>query len=131
MISACLRTVLMPSGRTSHSGRRSTNQRNVIAKALPVHFNQALTMAVFLRLHILKHFRRCGISLAQPFGEIAVDPPVFFFQLDRQRQNFLLAEILESLLGHDSCSLSLPTESIIISGRRQFLSTTPTPQLLT
>src|SRR5580698_10559017 len=75
-------------------------------------------MPVFLCLHVLEHFRGGGIGVAQPFGEIAVHPTVFFFQLDCQRQNILLAEILESLLGHDCCSLSVRSESIIISGPR-------------
>ena len=101
MISTCLRTALIPSGRTSHTGRRSMNpftscrriKRNVIAESLLVHLDQALAVARFLGLHFLEDLRRSRIALPQSFGEVAVNAAVLFFELNGECENFPLASV--------------------------------------
>ncbi len=79
----------------------AANQRNVIAEALLVEVDQALAMPGLFGLHVLEHFRGGGVGVAQTVGEVAVHAGVLFFELDREREDLLLAEIFEAFLGHD------------------------------
>ncbi len=52
-------------------------------------------MTILLSAHPLQNLRRRGIVRLHGFSEIVVNPAVFLFQRDRQRQEFLLIEAFE------------------------------------
>src|SRR5260221_2803294 len=59
---------------------------------------QPVPVSDLLYSHLLKHIRRRRIALPQSVRELAVNPSVFFFVLNRQRQYFAFRQILEFLL---------------------------------
>jgi hypothetical protein len=80
-----------------------TDQRDVLAEFLAIEIEQRLPMLRFLRLHLLEHLGGSWVRLAKPIGKITVNAPIFFLEKYRQRQNFALSEIFETLLGHRGC----------------------------
>src|SRR5882724_10701136 len=54
-------------------------------------------MRRFFLAHLFEHLRRRRIRFAQLVREFAENPSIFFFVLNRQRQDFALAQILEFL----------------------------------
>src|SRR5438045_2756086 len=75
------------------------NERDVLAKTLPVELDQAGAMAGLFFDHVLEEFRGGGVLAAQPVGEVAVDASVLLFERDSQREDLALRQIFE-LFGH-------------------------------
>src|SRR5579859_5232070 len=73
-----------------------TNQWDVFAEALAVSLNQPATVFGLFRAHLIQHFCRGGVCLAQPLGEVAEDASVFLFQGNCQSEDFPLGEVSES-----------------------------------
>ena len=67
----------------------------VPAEALAVEVDQGAAMLVLLRGHVVKEARGGGIVGAQVLGEVGVDAPVLLLAGHRQRQELLLAQIVE------------------------------------
>ena len=85
----------------------------MIAELLLVKFEEPMPMLRLLLPHSFEHLGRSGIILPQSFGEIGVDTCVFFFQLNRKRQNFALAEALKvshPFLGSTSAAIKTSIE---------------------
>ena len=74
------------------------DQRDVLAEPLAEQLDQHPAMAALLLGHGVEHLGRGRVGVAQPFGEIAVDPPVLLLERDRQRQDLALAELGKPLL---------------------------------
>lgn len=91
------------------------DQRDVFAELLTKERNQPVPMAVLLRPHFSKCVGRRWIIGLKPFSEVIVDRRVFFLEGNGQRQDFPLAEALESshvhlLFSLEPCSPpALPT----------------------
>src|SRR5882724_6875659 len=64
-------------------------------------------MRRFFLAHLFEHLRRRRIRFAQLVRKFAENPSIFFFVLNRQRQDFTLAQILE-FLQHSSPLRVLP-----------------------
>ena len=75
----------------------AADQRDMVAKPLLVYVDQSAAMSVLLLLHLLEHFGRGRIALAQAIHEVAVDAAVFLLQRNGQRQDFLLGQFFEIL----------------------------------
>ena len=73
----------------------AADQGNVLAELPLVKLEQSMAVARLLLAHAFEHLGRSGIILPQSFGKIGVNTRVFLFQLNRQRQNFLLGEALK------------------------------------
>src|ERR1700693_61460 len=54
----------------------------------------------FFFAHFFKHLRGGGIGITQAFGELPVNPAIFFFGSNGQGQNFLFGQISELFLCH-------------------------------
>src|SRR6267143_2026703 len=80
-----------------------SNQRNVISKTLPEHGKQAVAVPHFFLAHFFEHFRRRWILVPQRIRKFSVNPAVFLFRGDRNRQNLFFRQILE-LFQHRSPS---------------------------
>ncbi len=65
--------------------------RDVIAKAMLKHGQQAVAMHGFFGTHLFKHCRGGRIGLAEGVSEFAVDSPVLLFVGDRQGQNLFFS----------------------------------------
>ena len=77
----------------------AADQRQEIAEFLAVQIEQHVVMADLLLRHLVVHFRRVGIGLAQRVGEGAVDAAVVVFVRDGERQHFLLAQFGKAFHG--------------------------------
>ena len=73
------------------------NQRNVFSEFLPIQLDQPPPVPGLFYPHAVKNGRGCGEVLTQAFDEIGVHPLVFFFQRNRQRQNFLFGKSVKVL----------------------------------
>src|SRR5208283_1260219 len=80
----------------------AADQRDMLAKALAVRFDQGAAMPGLLLLHFVKHLGRGGIGFAQSIGKIPVDARVLFLESNRKGKDFLLGEIFE-FSRHDIC----------------------------
>jgi hypothetical protein len=89
----------------------AADQQNVDAESLPVHVDEHLPVARFLGLHLIKRFCRRRVTFPQSVGEIAVNAAVFLFQLNGERQDFPLAEVLEIILSYVDALSSAGTTS--------------------
>src|SRR5580692_8837520 len=75
------------------------DEGDMFAKLLAEEFDQPPAVPRFLLAHPLKHCRGRGVIRPQPFGKIRVYPLIFFFQRNRQSQNFAFREFLKLLHG--------------------------------
>jgi len=71
------------------------DQRDRLAEAPPVGFDQGGAMPVLLRGHIVENLGRLRIGLAQALRIGAIDPPVVLLGRDGERQDLLLAQGIE------------------------------------
>ncbi len=71
------------------------DQRNMIAEPLPEHRKQTVAMAYLFLSHFFEHFRGRGILVAQRVRKLTVNPPVFFFGGNRDRQNLLFRQVFK------------------------------------
>ena len=69
------------------------DQRDGVAKAGLVQFDQAMAMLVLFLGHAVEHLGRVGIVLPQPLRVAAVDPRVILLGRDGERDDFLLTQI--------------------------------------
>src|SRR5882724_9654922 len=88
-----------------------SNQRNVIPKSFSKLIEQPVPVSNFLRAHFFEHIRGCGIAFPQRIRELPVNPSVFLFVLNGQRQDFALRQILELFLHPRSVLCVFLTES--------------------
>src|SRR5438876_309238 len=72
------------------------NQRNMLAKSAAIQLRQHPPMLLLLGLHPLEHLRRRRIIRPQRIINIRINPRILLLITDRQRQNFLLAQIRKS-----------------------------------
>src|SRR6266852_2622610 len=73
----------------------SPDQRNVLPESLPEHREQTVAVPYLFFAHLLEHLRRRRILVSQRIRELPVNPPVFFFRCDGDRQNLFFRQILE------------------------------------
>ncbi len=73
------------------------NQREVFAEFRSIEVEQHRAVAHLLVRHLVEDLGGGRISLAQPFRESAIDAVVLLLVADREREDFLLAEIAEPL----------------------------------
>src|SRR6266403_4307932 len=71
------------------------DQWNMLPEPLPEHCEQTVAVSHFFLTHFLEHQRRGRIILAQRIRELPVNPPVFLFRRDADRQNLFFRQILE------------------------------------
>src|SRR6266849_9222471 len=71
------------------------DQRNMLAESLPEHLKQTVAVHRFFRAHLFEHLRRRGILVPQRIRKLPVNPPVFLFRGDGDRQNLFFRQILE------------------------------------
>ena len=64
-----------------------------------MHLEQHVAVADLLLRHFVVHFRGLRVAVAEPVGERAVNPVVFVFVGDGQRQDFLRAEVGKTFHG--------------------------------
>lgn len=60
------------------------------SKPLPVDVEQPRMMERLLLLHFIEHRSGCRVPLAQPVGELAINPAVFLFKRDGESEDLLL-----------------------------------------
>jgi hypothetical protein len=99
----------------------AADQRNVIAKPLAEHRQQAIPVHGFFLPHFFKHFCCRRIGFPQSVGEFSVNAPVLFFGRDGQRQNLFLRQILE-LFQHPAFLAFFRGSSIAQSPSRSHLA---------
>src|SRR5260221_3987145 len=75
----------------------AAKQRNVVAEPFAKRCVQPVPVCCFLLAHVFEHSCRRRIRFAQLVRKFAENPSIFFFVLNRQRQDFALAQILEFL----------------------------------
>ena len=68
----------------------ATHQRDVLAEAGAVGFNEHGPMIELLFAHIFKQLGGGGIGVAKTIGEVGVYAAVLFLQANGERQNFAL-----------------------------------------
>ena len=73
------------------------NERQIVAELRPVEVEQHGPVAHLLVRHLLEYLGRGAVPLAQALREAAIDAAVLFFVADREREDFLLAEVGEAL----------------------------------
>ena len=71
------------------------DERDVVAEARFVKFEQAMAVAVFFAAHGAEFDGLFGIIFLQAVGKILVDAGVLFFQRDGEREDFLFGEAVE------------------------------------
>src|SRR5262249_45936203 len=79
----------------------------VVPKPLAIRCKQTVAVRRLLRPHVLEHLPCRWIRLAQLVGKLRENPSIFFFVLNRQRQDFALGQILE-VFQHSSSPRKLP-----------------------
>src|SRR5215470_256777 len=85
----------------------SSNRWNVIPESLAISRKKPVAVCGLFFAHFLKHLRRRRIRFFQLVSKLTENPSVFFFILNRQRQDFPLGQILE-FLQHSSSPRKLP-----------------------
>jgi len=70
----------------------------VLAKPFPELFEQPVPVPYFLLAHFFEHVGRRRIAFPQRIRKLAINPPVFFLVLNRQRQNFAFRQFFKSFL---------------------------------
>ena len=73
----------------------STDERNTVAEAETIEFEQTGTVVRFFGLHAIEQACRGGIALTQTLCEIAVNPAIFFFKRDGESEDFAFGQVFE------------------------------------
>jgi hypothetical protein len=73
----------------------AADERNALAEARSMQFDERGAMAVLLGRHLLEHLGRVRIGIRQTVGIGAVDTGIVLFRGDGEREDLLLAEGIE------------------------------------
>ena len=73
----------------------AANERNVVAKLLPVQVHQSLPVARFLGAHAVEHGGGGRKILAKTFGKIRVDALILFLERDGKSQDLAFGKAVK------------------------------------